>query len=232
MKRANGFSLVELMVAMAIGSILVIGASLVFEVNRATYVRQTAVGGLQTEARYAMELLGRELRETGFRRMNWTVGPIPNALAATNNTTGAVDGSGPDQLQVRYAGLADCAGAPLAAGAFVVNTFALVGNQLRCNATPLVEGVEDFQVFFGEDTDGDGVANRTVAPGTAGFNPRRAVFVRVHLLMLSEVTSVVNPRPQTYFYSAANAGVGAARTVADGRVRREYVTTIAIRNLI
>jgi type IV pilus assembly protein PilW len=219
------------MVAMAIGSILVIGASLVFEVNRTSYTRQTAIGGLQNEARYAMELLGREVRETGFRRANWTMGPVPNALAAINNTTGAVDGTGPDQLRVSYAGDTDCAGAA-PAGAFIVNTFDLVGGQLRCNATPLVEGVEDFQVFFGEDTDGDGVANRTVLPGTAGFNPRRAVYVRVHLLLRSDVTSVTQPKPQTFFYSAANAGAGETRTVVDGRVRREYVTTIAIRNLI
>lgn len=229
--RSSGFSLVELMVALAIGSILIIGASLVFATNRSSYVRQTAIGDLQTEARYAMDRLGREIRETGFRNTAWTTGPVPNALAGVNNTTGAVDGFGPDQLGISYAALADCAGAA-PAGAFVVNTFTLVGTQLRCNGVGLVEGVEDFQVFFGEDTDADGVANRTVAPGTAGFDPRRAVFVRVHLLMRSEVTSVTQARPQTFFYSAGAGGVGETRTVNDGRVRREYVTTIAIRNLI
>lgn len=230
--RASGFSLVELMVAMTVGTILIMGASLVFEVNRKSYDRQTAVGGLQTEARYAMELLGREIRETGFRREQWTHGAIPNALVATNNTTGAADGSGPDQLVVRYAGTADCNGAAPGAGAFVVNTIAVVANQLRCNGTALVEGVEDLQLFFGEDTDGDGVANRTVAPGTAGFNPRRTVFVRVHLLMRSELTTVTNPRSETIFYLAAADGAGADLTTNDGRVRHEYVTTIAIRNQI
>jgi type IV pilus assembly protein PilW len=219
-------------VSLAIGTILLLGAMLVFEGSRESFTRQTATGGLQNEARYAMELIGRQIRETGYRSDTWLAGPIPNAVVAQNNATAAADGSGPDTLTVRYSGTADCAGAAPAPGAFVVNTFSLVGEQLQCNGVVVVQGVQDFQVFFGEDTDSDGVANRTVPPDAPGFNPHRVVFVRVHLLMLSDVTSVVNPRQQTYFYSAAANGAGATATVADGRIRREYVTTVAIRNPI
>lgn len=50
------------------------------------------------------------------------------------------------------------------------------------NPQELVEGVENMQVLYGEDTDGDGIANKYVAADDVA-NPVAVVAVRVGLLM-------------------------------------------------
>jgi type IV pilus assembly protein PilW len=99
-------------------------------------------------------------------------------------------------------------------------------------AEELLEGVEDMQVFYGEDTDSDGVANRYVtadvinAPCASGANPScwlRATSVRISLLVRTLDTNVT-VAPQTYYFS------GAAVTASDGRLRRVFTTVVSLRN--
>jgi type IV pilus assembly protein PilW len=64
-KKEIGFSLIELMIAVALG-IVVVGATLgIFAANRITYVASENVGRIQENARAAFEIMGRELREAG-----------------------------------------------------------------------------------------------------------------------------------------------------------------------
>lgn len=96
----------------------------------------------------------------------------------------------------------------------------------------LLPGVEDMQVFFGEDTDSDGVANRYVtgdvidAPCVDGSNPGcwlRVTAVRVSLLFRSMEDNVVL-EPQTYAYN------GSTVTATDRRLRRVFTFVVALRN--
>jgi type IV pilus assembly protein PilW len=64
-KSEQGFSLIELMIAIGLG-ILVVGATLaIFSTNKNTYVASENVGRIQENARAAFEIMGRELREAG-----------------------------------------------------------------------------------------------------------------------------------------------------------------------
>jgi type IV pilus assembly protein PilW len=99
-------------------------------------------------------------------------------------------------------------------------------------AEELLEGVEDLQVFFGEDTDGDGFANRYVtadvinAPCADGTNPGcwgRVATVRLTLLMRT-LDDNVTLAPQSYLYN------GATVTASDRRLRRVFTAVIALRN--
>jgi len=100
---------------------------------------------------------------------------------------------------------------------------ALVGNDIeeRC----LVEGVEDMQVVFGEDTDGDSVPNRYVSSPT---DISAAVTARIYLLMRSvnELSGTVNTNKKTY-----RVGPGSV-TVDDSYLRRIFSTTVLMRNSI
>lgn len=96
----------------------------------------------------------------------------------------------------------------------------------------LLAGVEDMQVFFGEDTDSDGVANRYVTaevinePCSSGTNPGcwlRVVTVRVALLLRTLEDNVVI-EPQTYVFN------GATVTATDRRMRRAFTFVVALRN--
>lgn len=64
--RASGFSLVELLVALAIGLFLLAGALTIFQQTRTQYRSIEAVSRLQESARYAMSVLENDLRLAGY----------------------------------------------------------------------------------------------------------------------------------------------------------------------
>lgn len=66
LKRSRGFSLVELMVAIVIGLILLAGISSVMVSTKRTYNTQDSLGRLQENARIAMVILERSLRNAGY----------------------------------------------------------------------------------------------------------------------------------------------------------------------
>lgn len=90
-------------------------------------------------------------------------------------------------------------------------------------AEELVEGIENMQVFYGEDTDADGTANYYVAAGTAGLDMNQVVSIRISLLARTLDDNITH-EPLAYTYN------GAATTPADRRLRRVFSSTIAVRN--
>lgn len=97
----------------------------------------------------------------------------------------------------------------------------------------LVEGIEDMQVLYGENTNSDSKhsADRYV-PADLVSNWDNVVSVRVTLLVQSIENNLV-PNPVTYTFNGVNydgqAGNGALPP--DGRLRRVFTTTINLRNI-
>lgn len=91
-------------------------------------------------------------------------------------------------------------------------------------AEELVEGVQNMQILYGEDTDlaFDGSANRYRPADDVG-DWSRVVSVRISLLLRSPEDNVVSA-PQTYTFNDSEV------TAADRRLRRVYTTTIGLRN--
>ena len=90
-------------------------------------------------------------------------------------------------------------------------------------ATELVEHVEDFQVYYGEDTTGNFRAERYVRwPAVA--NHARVVAIQVALLLRGprDARAAV---AQTFAFNG-----NAAAVAADTRIRRAFTTTIQLRN--
>ncbi len=85
----------------------------------------------------------------------------------------------------------------------------------------LVEGVEDMQIAYGQDTDGDGTANIYVkADGATWAN---IVSVRISLL-LRTIDDNIAAKPISYYFDDTE------KPAADKRIRRVFTSTIAIRN--
>ncbi len=87
----------------------------------------------------------------------------------------------------------------------------------------LVDGVEDMQIWYGEDTTGDGSADRYLTAASGALDFERVVSVRVHLLLRSYADNIVDS-PQTYTYD------GSSVTAGDRRLRQAYTTTVTIRS--
>ena len=65
-RSATGFGLIELMVAMSLGILVMLGATQVFLSARETYLTQSASAFLQEDARYVLSKLGQEIRMVGM----------------------------------------------------------------------------------------------------------------------------------------------------------------------
>ncbi|MDZ4263261.1 MAG: PilW family protein, partial [Pseudomonadota bacterium] len=96
------------------------------------------------------------------------------------------------------------------------------------NAEPLLEGVEDLQVLYGEDLDGDGSKIRYVAADTADLDMKHVTSVRLSLL-LSSVDNNLTSGDQKYWLN------GELKTVANDKnsgkkLLRSFTTTIKVRN--
>jgi len=66
-KRAQGFTLVELMIAMVIGLMLIGGMATVFQGNRRSAELNSAISNIQENARYVLDSLQHEARMAGFQ---------------------------------------------------------------------------------------------------------------------------------------------------------------------
>ncbi len=86
----------------------------------------------------------------------------------------------------------------------------------------LVGGIEDMQIKYGEDIDADRTidAYRDAHEVT---NWDEVLSVRLHLLLVTQDNNMA-PAPQTHTF------FGADKTAPDKRLRREFTTTVALRN--
>lgn len=96
------------------------------------------------------------------------------------------------------------------------------------NGEELLDGIEDFQVLYGEDIDAPGSAAVGIAnyyvPADQVVDMENVVSIRIALVTASYNENLTGGMAQTYEV------FGATRTAADTRLRQVYTTTIAVRN--
>jgi type IV pilus assembly protein PilW len=88
-RRAVGFSLVELLVAMTIGLVVLGGLYGVFTVQNKTFSKQELIVEMQQNARAAMDMMSREIRMAGYdpRNLNSDSNQTNNFFGVTVNST-------------------------------------------------------------------------------------------------------------------------------------------------
>jgi type IV pilus assembly protein PilW len=245
---ATGFTLVEMMIAMALGLLLVLVIAQIFLGSKEAYKSIEEMSRLQENARFAVAQLGRVVRMAAY--MTDPLGNRATIFPAAARALDAVDGGGSasDQITVRYQGsgtpladgsVLDCQGNAIKGGDLAVNKYYLANGangrtSLFCDNTgtigpanavvELVPNVENMQVLFGEDTDADFAANRYVKK-TDVANLDNVVSVRLALLFTTNDFVATAVDSNTYTLLDVNYD-----PVDDRRVRRAYATTIALRN--
>jgi type IV pilus assembly protein PilW len=80
--RQQGLSLIELMIAMTIGSILILGITQIFITNQKTYLFQQSQVGNQENGRFTLAVLGQELSKAGYRSRPTTQFPASSNIVA------------------------------------------------------------------------------------------------------------------------------------------------------
>lgn len=238
--RQKGLSLVELMVAAALGLLIIAVIGNVYLAGRQAFRDQDESGRLQETGRFMLDIVSRVMHEAD----RTDIGP-ENTLApfyalapgaAGNVALDATDG--PDTVTMRFVsatpGEQNCLGTNIngtpAAPVLVTQILALNGTDLRCTSTigggaaqagPLASDVEDFQILMGIDNNNDNSIDQYVAPTTANAAIARAVSI----CML--VRTADNMAPTAQQYVDCN---GAVVNAGDRRIRRAFSKIIGLRN--
>ena len=168
-RAAGGFTLVELMVTVAIAMFLLFGLFSIVQNVRVTYANQQLIAQLEDAQRLAMIMMTDVTQEAGYfpNPVLYTAsdliaaGAFQPGQAISGTHANGVNAPG-DTLSVRYLtlsgdGMLNCHGTSNSSGANVIytNTFSIVGGQLMCDpgdgtgALPLVSGVTNLQVLYG-----------------------------------------------------------------------------------
>lgn len=233
-----GLTLVELMVAVAIGLFLVLVIGNLFVGAKQTYRTQDNLARLQENGRFAMEMLGRNIRDAGYTNILFSPSAsFASAPAATTFSGTAITGTNgsPDTLTVSYDSATDCLNAA-APGGRAVNAFSInASKQLVClgngsaTSQAILDDIEDMQILYGEDdppgvTDSDKDPNRYVAAGTTGLVMGNVTAVRLCVLVRSGEDRLATQK-QTYTDCS-----GASVTASDWRIRRTFSATYNLRN--
>ncbi|WP_228050735.1 PilW family protein [Pontibacterium sinense] len=103
-KRQQGLSMIELMVALLIGTLLTAAVLQMFLGSRTTYAMQSALATMQENARFAVEFLSRDLRKAGYTGCS-TNTTIANTLRDSSNSDeiyAQYDMSAPVSLEDNY----------------------------------------------------------------------------------------------------------------------------------
>jgi type IV pilus assembly protein PilW len=91
------------------------------------------------------------------------------------------------------------------------------------NGAEYLDGVEDFQVLYGEDTDASSVANYFV-PADQIADMNNVISIRFAVVARSQGDNLTGGATQSY------AVLGTAKTAPDQRLRQVYMSTVNIRN--
>jgi type IV pilus assembly protein PilW len=243
MKKQNGFTLIELMIGSAISLVLLLMIGTVFVSSRQAFRVQEDNARVQESGRFALEILGRGIKQAGLADVPFTGFKVAFSGNAINGTDGGA--GAPDTLTLQYDGVIgdrDCEGDPVTATDNIIqNHFNIdtANAQLRCagaiavapaapgappSGTVLVENVEDLQILYGIDTTGDQSANQYVEI-PADWD--QVVTTRICVLIRSENTNIASAGN-----SYLDCNGAAVAVLADGRLRRAFSATFNLRNRV
>lgn len=247
----KGFSLVELMISLTLGTLVTMAAISMFSTNQRTFTLQRDLSEVQEQGRFALDYIARDLREFSLEdedalipagaEMGLVTAPVTGiAIPASAEGGAAVDAN--DRLTYSFHGFLDCEGDGIAGAvpAFIVNSYWLdADGDLRCigsvnpatTGITLLSDVDSFQVLYGIDAADDGLAAAgRYVPVTSVAAGDQVVAIKVAF-----VASVPTPNPNEtevnfqVLDKLLTTGT-APLNFAESRVVRLFSTTVKVRN--
>jgi len=208
--RQSGYTLLELLVAMILGLFILGGMVQINIASKKTYQISSYSSVLQDDLKNANYHLSLAARKAGFRSAPWMntdyAFPTDLVFAKKGQVVTGSDGAtvtDSDIFKIRYQGsgdgagtpdnvVVDCIGGALDSGDIAVVTFDVLQNTLRCTSNnetqgttqteELVSNIENMQILYGIDTDGNNYANHYINASTV-TDWRKAVSMRIALLL-------------------------------------------------
>lgn len=240
---SGGFTLIELMIAMTLTGLLVSGLVQIASAASSSTRLQRNQAQIQESARLAINHLSSVIRQSGFSPRPWDEN-YPR-LGLSDNSLDQLTVSG-DRLVISGWSDVNCFnnlntqldsfGQPafhIREFQFDLNNSNGLTQQCRYGPSPgslvtqirrqgLIQGIEAFQLLYGDDPDRDGSIEAWVKAGNWS-DPQNVLGLRVGLLLASE-EAVTERAPMTFTILDS-----IARKRADGRLRRVVQFTSAVR---
>ncbi len=220
----TGMTLIEIMIALLIGAFLLGGVLQIFINTKQTNIMQENISRLQENGRFAMEFLSRDIRMAGY----WGChsGPSPSIDIAGEDNNVAVDtiDNGTDNITLKgaftltpSATCTDAANSTNSCGVGVncysnassTITYKINNSVLQRDIDGIVEGIENMQILYGEDTNANGSPNYYESENNV-VDMAKVVSIRITLTARTIDNNLT--------------------TSGDGRIRRNFTSTIALRN--
>lgn len=217
----SGVSLIELMIAMVLGLIVITALMNMYMGSTRSATFSEGLRTMQENGRHGVQVLKRGIRLAGYS---------PDARIDAFDLAA----SGDSKLVVRMVAQRDCNGGSTATvGGVAVNTYELdttaeqitcLGNSPTATTMPVIEGVEDFRVLYGVDTNNDDVPEtyRNHASVSAAEEIRS---IRFALLVTSQQSIRSRPVPETHVMLDREVSMN------DRRARHVFSTTVMLRNI-
>ena len=244
--RQQGLSMIELLVALALSSLLILGITQIYVDNKSNYAFQQGQSDTIEGSRYSMLIFEEELYRTGYRaRPDAEYAQIFRAETVGNCTFAAGEvinfDSNTQRLCVRYQpnvpGVTACDGNDLMAGsepysesvAPAVVDLRVDNGNLLCNGEIIVANLVDFKMEFGVSSEG---VRETEQFKLAPAATDRIRSVRYAALIKSRSTNLANEADSSQYAAWREKwydGEGAAP--ADKALYLVAENTIALRNL-
>ena len=241
--RIYGLSLIELVITMALTALLVLGLVGIASAASSSTRLQRNQAQIQEHARLAVSRLSRSIRHAGFTPEPWN--EDDPSFGLTEETADNVSASS-DRLAVKSWSDLNCYnnrnpdtddfGIPhfyIRESVFDLNGANGLTHLCRYGPSPgalttqirrqgFIQGVEQFQLLFGQDSDQDGAIDAWVNAGDWS-DPAHVLGIRVGLLLAS-LEPVADKEARTH--AVLDESVFKS---ADGKMRRVAQFTIAIR---
>ncbi len=239
-RQQQGLTLIELLIALVIGSLISAAAMQMLLTNKRTLTTQQGNNEVEENGRYAIDFLMRDIRKAGMRPTTATT-PIATPIVAVNGATNTGD-----QITITYsldsansnAPPTDCNGNTLSGVNPTITNQYYVDNsgRLMClgngSVTPgeIVDGVDAFQILYGIDNVTD--ANLVVTQWTsAPASNATVVAVRIGLMVHSDTRFTDLPTPAADVDVLGQITLAAtSSTLNDGHIHRLFVSSTLLRN--
>ncbi len=213
-----GLSIVELMVTLVLSLFIILVTTAFYVNNKSTYRFIDNSSNVQESGRYAIHFLRETIANAGFPKLDTTINAFDTAQIVNNTAP-----NNSDAISVSYQATQDCLGTAVAGT--VTSTFILnANNELTCNGTALISGIQNMQIEYAVDTDGDNVPN-SYQDSTAVINWDQVVAIRLAILVASQ--GQVRDVASAETYQLLSTSITAPN---DRFHRRVFTTTIPLRN--